>query len=60
MTQPFICTKEIPWTPDVTGTLFLHPDAHEVGEQQDGWPSGDIVTMLCPHCGKQWEKELPQ
>jgi hypothetical protein len=40
--------------------MFLHPDAHEVGDQRDGWPSGDIVTMRCPNCGYEWDKELPQ
>ena len=55
----FICTAENPWTPQTPGTLFLHPDAIE-GEQHDGWPSGDFVDMRCPHCGMEWEKELPQ
>lgn len=58
--EPFICTAKRPWTPHTPGTLFLHPDAHEVGEQRDGWPSGDLVTMECPHCKMSWEKELPQ
>jgi hypothetical protein len=60
--DPFICTPEHPWTPDMRGPglFILHPSAKEVGEQQDGWPSGDIVTMRCPVCGYTWEKELPQ
>ncbi|KKM62740.1 hypothetical protein LCGC14_1518610 [marine sediment metagenome] len=38
----------------------VHPNAREVGDQQDGYPGGDIVTMKCPDCGKSWKKELPQ
>lgn len=56
---PFICTAETPWRPEMKVGLILHPDAEE-GEQRDGWPSGDLVHMRCPHCGHEWEKELPQ
>jgi hypothetical protein len=63
----FICTAETPWTairvpppPQGFATMVLHPDAKKVGDQRDGWPSGDLVTMRCPHCGHEWEKELPQ
>lgn len=55
----FKCTKETPWSPD-KGTPVIHIDAHEVGEQRDGWPAGDIITLECPNCGKRWESELPQ
>jgi hypothetical protein len=38
-----------------------HAAAKEViGSQQDGYPCGDTVTILCPDCGKEWECELPQ
>jgi hypothetical protein len=57
--EPFVCTKGNPWTPD-RGTPVRHPDAVEVGEQRDGWPGGDLVSMRCPHCGHRWETELPQ
>lgn len=30
------------------------------GEQWDGYPCGDTVTMKCPHCGTTWTEELPQ
>lgn len=55
------CTKEKPWdkVPNDEGRV-IHPDANEVGEQQSGWPAGDIVTYECPHCGHRWEQELPQ
>lgn len=54
------CTKEQPWNKDPRNVPVRHVDAQEVGEQRDGWPSGDVVTMRCPNCGHQWEKELPQ
>ncbi len=37
-----------------------HPKAVEVGEQEDGWPGGDIVTYECPICKTRWEVEMPQ
>ena len=55
----YVCTKDAPWSPD-KGTPVRHVDAHEVGEQEDGYPGGDIVTYKCPHCGKRWRAELPQ
>jgi hypothetical protein len=59
--NPFICTAEHPWSPGATkGALVLHPDAREVGEQEDGYPGGDIVTRRCPNCGHEWTQELPQ
>jgi len=39
---------------------LYHPDAVEVGEQQNGYPGGDIVTYECPNCGARWKEELPQ
>lgn len=50
-----ICTKEAP-----DQSLRVHPDAREVGEQENGWPGGDIVTYECPHCKVRWSSELPQ
>lgn len=57
----FLCTKATPWDKvERPGQQVQHADAHEVGEQQDGWPGGDIVRMQCPHCGQEWKEELPQ
>lgn len=55
----YVCTKEAPWTPNI-GSPVRHPDASEVGGQEDGWPGGDIVTYECPNCGHRWRSELPQ
>ena len=49
------CTKENP-----SRTARYHPDAREVGEQEDGYPAGDIVTLDCPSCGVRWREELLQ
>jgi len=55
----FNCTAETPWTPDMKGRV-AHVDAREVGEQENGYPGGDIVRYECPHCGHRWKQELPQ
>lgn len=56
--ERFICTAEKPWSSDKGRAA--HPDAYEVGEQMDGWPSGDTQMYFCPHCGLRFEVELPQ
>ncbi len=57
----FICTPENPWVADdAERRIVIHRDAKEVGEQEDGWPGGDIVTYECPHCKHRWQAELPQ
>ena len=53
--SPTECTKENPGQ-----NHMYHPDAQEVGEQQDGYPGGDIVRYKCPWCGAEWKEELPQ
>lgn len=40
--------------------LKWHPDAKSVGDQRDGWPSGDLQDYKCPNCGKEFTVELPQ
>ncbi len=37
-----------------------HENVVEVGEQEDGYPGGDIITVKCLNCGKTWRVELPQ
>jgi len=58
------CTKENPYTPERDATEagygWKHTDAHEVGEQENGWPGDDIVKMRCDNCGLSWKSELPQ
>lgn len=60
MAKPFHCTKETPWRPGGPFMRVVHEDACEIGEQENGWPSGDIVHKRCPNCGKEWDEELPQ
>ena len=55
------CTRENPWDGTrVEGQRVRHHEAHEVGDQEDGWPGGDIVKVHCPVCGETWREELPQ
>lgn len=50
--EPFFCTAETPWSPGVNKGLVLHPDATKVDEA--------FIERRCPHCGYEWERELPQ
>lgn len=59
MSHWFQCTKETPWR-DGLPTPVEHHGAREVGEQENGYPGGDIVTMECRYCGHRWTKELAQ
>jgi len=52
------CTRENPWQPDMGRAV--HPDVVEVGDQEDGYPGGDIQAYKCPHCGLRFKVELPQ
>lgn len=60
-TQPniVICTPKSPWD-GRKGVRVQHEGAREIGDQEDGYPGGDIVTMECPNCKHQWKMELPQ
>jgi len=62
MAERFQCTPDNPWrgTPEGEHVLVAHSDVHEVGEQENGWPGGDIVTYECRNCGHRWKAELPQ
>lgn len=57
-----ICTADNPYDKDNPDhdCRWQHPDAEEVGEQRSGWPSGDLQSYLCPHCGLKFTVELPQ
>lgn len=55
----FLCTKGRPWD-GRKGLRVEHDGAREVGEQEDGYPGGDIITMECPNCKHTWKAELPQ
>lgn len=59
MAERFLCTLENPWSPGKP-TPVTHSDVHEVGEQENGWPGGDIATYECRCCGHRWKAELPQ
>lgn len=55
------CTKENPWKgTENNGIRVIHHDTVEVGEQEDGYPGGDLITIKCINCGKRWKEELPQ
>lgn len=55
----FTCTKETPWTKEVTEAT-QHPDAEEVRCDDGNGYGGDVVTYLCPHCQLRFKMELPQ
>lgn len=59
ITTRHICTAADPYDSAEHGRA-CHPDAREVGEQVDGYPGGDLVRYLCPHCATSWMKELAQ
>lgn len=55
----FQCTESTPWDKRRRGSV-RHHGASEIGDQQPGYPGGDIITMRCKFCGHEWEEELPQ
>ena len=58
-TGRFLCSLEHPMPENALGR-WEHDDVEEAGDQENGWPGGDIVTMRCRCCGKTWSMELPQ
>lgn len=55
------CTQESPWDGEKgIDDRVRHHNVREVGEQEDGYPGGDIVTMECENCGTRWKTELPR
>lgn len=57
-----VCTEDAPYSKEVDApnVRWQHPKAYEVGDQEPGWPSGDIVTYYCPVCGLKFKVELSQ
>lgn len=55
----FLCTAEMPWDGS-TGKRVEHDNIVRIGEHEDGYPAGDIITWKCLNCGHIWEEELPQ
>jgi hypothetical protein len=58
-----LCSPEHPMPihiGDAHNHRWAHTNFHEVGQQRDGWPAGDIVTKKCDDCGIVVEAELPQ
>jgi hypothetical protein len=58
------CTEENPYTKERENAnpdaRWSHSRAPEIGEQEDGWPCGDIIRRKCLNCGLTWKEELPQ
>lgn len=58
------CTAENPSTKErdevEPGYGWEHDAVEEVGDQEDGWPGGDIQEFKCLNCGVSWKAELPQ
>ncbi len=61
MSEIIECTAEQPWEGTLQpGQRVRHHGAREVGEQEDGYPGGDLVRYECVHCGTRWKAEIPQ
>lgn len=54
-----LCSPDHPMPKDASGR-WEHTNSGEVGEQESGWPSGDVITIQCADCGAKWKEELPQ
>lgn len=62
MTERMVCSADHPFSlvGPRSGAIWQHPDAELIGEQEDGYPGGDLVTYQCPHCGLRFKVELAQ
>ncbi len=57
----YLCSPENPMPKDAPKNIrWIHSNLEEVGEQENGYPSGDIVRYRCKDCGATWRQELPQ
>lgn len=59
LTQRFVCSSELP-RPEGAKGRWEHTNVEEVGNQRNGWPSGDDQDYRCKDCGFEWTEELPQ
>jgi hypothetical protein len=55
----YLCTTLSPKPEGAPGS-WAHEFYDEIGEQENGYPGGDIITVKCCSCGEQWKQELPQ
>jgi hypothetical protein len=55
----YVCTPELPMPKGAKGR-WEHTNVEEVGDQENGWPSGDYQYYHCRDCGYTWGEELPQ
>lgn len=64
MDQRKKCTKDNHYTPKRHAkdpeAKWMHDAVRQIGEEEDGWPCGDIARMRCDNCGVEWNEELPQ
>jgi hypothetical protein len=54
-----LCSPAHPMPRGASG-LWEHTNTEEVGDQTNGYPGGDIITIRCNDCGEKWKVELPQ
>jgi hypothetical protein len=60
-TDRYLCSPEYPMPADCPpNSRWAHTNVEEVGDQEDGYPGGDIQRMRCKDCGETWWTELPQ
>lgn len=56
--ERYICTKENPWTKEISDTA-IHPDAVS-GEDRDFGGGEYCASYKCPNCGLHFYVELAQ
>jgi hypothetical protein len=57
----YLCSPEHPMPADYpSNSRWAHTNVEEVGDQEDGYPGGDMQRMHCKDCGYTWWTELPQ
>jgi len=56
--KSFVCSKNMPWSPELWKGSVIHPDAKCVREYDDYYDGCDLEDYECPHCGTKWTKEI--